>query len=40
MDLGLSNAKVTYIPNFINDELQNKILTKYQDIFIEEKINT
>lgn len=37
MDLGLTYAKVTYISNFINDELQNKILTKYQDIFIEEK---
>ena len=25
-----------YISNFINEELQNKILAKYQNIFIEE----
>lgn len=36
MNLELSNAKVSYIPNYITNELQNKIFTKYQNIFEDE----
>jgi alkylated DNA repair dioxygenase AlkB len=36
MNLELPDAIVTYTPNYINMELQNKIFTKYQHIFVEE----
>jgi hypothetical protein len=36
MNLELPNATVTYTPDYINVELQNKIFTKYQNIFVDE----
>ena len=36
MNLELPNAKVTYIPNYVSKELQNKIFSKYKNIFDSE----
>lgn len=37
MNLELPNATVTYTQDYINIELQNKIFTKYKNIFEDEK---
>lgn len=37
MELDLIDAKVLYINNYIDEELQNKIFDKYQKIFDEEE---
>ena len=36
MNLELPNATVIYTPDYINLQLQNKILTKYKNIFEDE----